>query len=1080
MTSRVNSMRNSDSHRLLLCLAAMASILDFSRSGLMAQTAGKADGAAGKSPGPALVIQAAIDGRDELRISRNGLEWMHHDWGWPSGVTINGKSWNPEQQPKLAAAELEKFPAADVKFAHPELVVRKGRGKVTWRRESADSIIVEFNDGEVGADVYDVTVRFRDLSHLATGAPQVPDVVAGAPASGDLRITATIDGSEELRIYRDRAEWKHTFGERATEIKFNGAPWDPQRTPRIDNAGATVFLPESALLFGMTHWTIRGRGKVETVVYPDFVLVQIWDPDPGAGVYDIVLRPGEPFSKVSVSGEDRRHIARLVRRGAAVPHPRDRQVPTHADFDEARRAWRRSRLVWAYHRHGHRDPSWDAAAHDYLSRCAQIPEEPPAALIEAGDALIDLGCDDPLVCFSQAWQLWRAGQPSRAEPYALHAVLKFEGSAFPKRATRLAPALLARVMLDQSTEKSDTAYGLLRRALAETVETAARGMSPIDSRALLDELRSDLSTTQKGVLANHRGALCRLLADSKDPDPFILNHVLATYQHDQAWQARGGGYADTVTEVGFEVFHKVLAQSQARWIAAWRMHPYFPEAAVDLIMVVRALPAVAGESPRFWFDQAVAAEIDASHAHRLLMFALRPRWGGSHIEMLMFGLECLGTGRFDTRVPETFHKAVLDIAEENANARPLIDAMQAGDAIRESLAVAEREAAPDQLRRTQTLNLVTTWKLGWRDEARRRFDDLKGSPDAEVIAAYKIDAAMLNLDVGNPPHAAQDAPTLKADGTRFQRRGAILAFDVSRSGDHVAVGTKSKERPLTLWNTADGKPKSLKVQSEEPITALRLSPDSRWLAGLAHRRLPSEPEGAPLSGALALWQLFDGPPRPRPPVIANSLNSVAWFSDGKHLAGAFYNNGGIWDFESGELVASTPFGSAFVRSIAVAPNGRLLALGQQDAVIQLFRVPFWQPGKRGGRPITMEVAATFKTCLGVVESLQFSPDGTLLASGSETDGTVWLFDAGTGVPKNRVEGRRLSFSPDGKRLATTGGNLPAGQAALWDVKSGDAILRCVLPGKGSLGDPAFLSGGNVLLAPDKGGSIYAWKLDGAK
>ena len=82
-------------------------------------------------------------------------------------------------------------------------------------------------------------------------------------------------------------------------------------------------------------------------------------------------------------------------------------------------------------------------------------------------------------------------------------------------------------------------------------------------------------------------------------------------------------------------------------------------------MVNRAVAGVEGETPRFWFDQAVAAQLDAPGAHRTLRWAIRPRWGGSHEEMLRFGLECLNTRRFDTSVPDVFADVVFDIKEEN-------------------------------------------------------------------------------------------------------------------------------------------------------------------------------------------------------------------------------------------------------------------------------------------------------------------------------------------------------------------------------------------------------------------------------
>jgi WD40 repeat protein/mono/diheme cytochrome c family protein len=89
----------------------------------------------------------------------------------------------------------------------------------------------------------------------------------------------------------------------------------------------------------------------------------------------------------------------------------------------------------------------------------------------------------------------------------------------------------------------------------------------------------------------------------------------------------------------------------------------------------------------------------------------------------------------------------------------------------------------------------------------------------------------------------------------------------------------------------------------------------------------------------------------------------------------------------------------------------------------------------------------------VVTSLDFSPDGTLLAVSGFHE--VLVFDvaatdaSGPGVapvPKLRLVGlservERVRFSPDGKRLAVTGGN-PArmGEVQIWEVATGALLL----------------------------------------
>src|SRR5947208_3580152 len=74
------------------------------------------------------------------------------------------------------------------------------------------------------------------------------------------------------------------------------------------------------------------------------------------------------------------------------------------------------------------------------------------------------------------------------------------------------------------------------------------------------------------------------------------------------------------------------------------------------------------EELRRWFDRSVGADMDFYDAYHRLLWALRPRWGGSHEQMLQFADECLRTGRFDTCLPYHYLSTVADVASENDSA----------------------------------------------------------------------------------------------------------------------------------------------------------------------------------------------------------------------------------------------------------------------------------------------------------------------------------------------------------------------------------------------------------------------------
>jgi hypothetical protein len=112
-----------------------------------------------------------------------------------------------------------------------------------------------------------------------------------------------------------------------------------------------------------------------------------------------------------------------------------------------------------------------------------------------------------------------------------------------------------------------------------------------------------------------------------------------------------------------------------------------------------------------------------------------------------------------------------------------------------------------------------------------------------------------------------------------------------------------------------------------------------------------------------------------------------------------------------------------VGSVAFSPDGKILALGS-DAAIRLWDVASRTPL---GEPLTGHTNA--------VQSVVFSPDGKLLASGS-TDRTIILWDVASrqplGLPLTGHTDavRSVAFSPDGKTLASGSADRTI---MLWDI-----------------------------------------------
>jgi serine/threonine protein kinase len=81
---------------------------------------------------------------------------------------------------------------------------------------------------------------------------------------------------------------------------------------------------------------------------------------------------------------------------------------------------------------------------------------------------------------------------------------------------------------------------------------------------------------------------------------------------------------------------------------------------------------------------------------------------------------------------------------------------------------------------------------------------------------------------------------------------------------------------------------------------------------------------------------------------------------------------------------------------------------------------------------TSRVRMTFNGHSGWVLSVQFSPDGSMVASASKEKNEVIVWEAITGQELARLPGIVARFSPDGSRLATGGGS-EEGKSDLWDT-----------------------------------------------
>jgi hypothetical protein len=289
---------------------------------------------------------------------------------------------------------------------------------------------------------------------------------------------------------------------------------------------------------------------------------------------------------------------------------------------------------------------------------------PPPELIARGKALHVAGCDDPLfnliIAFLEASQSKRTPEQMALAEKRLPDLLKGNdsphlklfaccwvwGGRYDHRATK-------------DLAKRDAMAKMIPRYFKEALDASA---SPEDSLGFY-----------KFIQYNQSYVLFYMKWKEAETDAMIEKSKMASWLKDfykgekaldLAWKLRGSGFANTVTEEGWQGFYLNLNKAKTYFYNSWKANPQVPFAASKMIGVTMAGAGVDGLTLRDWFDRATEACFDHIESYTAMLHAYKPRWGGSHELMLAFGKACADTRRYDTQVPSVLNHAIYRIGSE--------------------------------------------------------------------------------------------------------------------------------------------------------------------------------------------------------------------------------------------------------------------------------------------------------------------------------------------------------------------------------------------------------------------------------
>ena len=167
------------------------------------------------------------------------------------------------------------------------------------------------------------------------------------------------------------------------------------------------------------------------------------------------------------------------------------------------------------------------------------------------------------------------------------------------------------------------------------------------------------------------------------------------------------------------------------------------------------------------------------------------------------------------------------------------------------------------------------------------------------------------------------------------------------------------------------------------------------------------------------------------------VNSVAVAPDGQLLAtGCSDGLVRLFDPHSGQLLGAPLSGhQGAINEVAFSVDGARLFSAGSDGTLRVWDS---RPGPSRGQPLGQPL----KGHNGGITALAVSPDGKLLASGGEDDMTIILWDAVTGLSvgpqlrDHKATVSALAFSADGRQLASVSWDRTV---RLWAPRSGQAL-----------------------------------------
>jgi hypothetical protein len=323
-------------------------------------------------------------------------------------------------------------------------------------------------------------------------------------------------------------------------------------------------------------------------------------------------------------------------------------------------------------------------------------------------------CDDPLVVALCARALHRQSGSAGKSEIAGHIFDDMQQRHYPPIQVANAAARLGGAAQD--------VLKTLEQSIVEAV--CAKEFPGMDRRFVLSDIRSILARTpgiQREVLEQ--------LRSRKDADPWLAHTVMGEMEIRHVGRARTNIGPSGDGEPPSKVARRHLLE-------AWKLHPDYPEPAVQMMRLVTAGDGDPDDTVQLWFKRATAAQFDWPDAYTTMRRHLMIHGGKD--ALYAFGVECLKTARYDTDVPWQFLLVLNDIRQAEAN-----DECFKRSGVYANISEFFRKNAEDcrgkDMDFFNSQEACFAYRAGHFDDARKALEKIKIHRDDEVFTQHSID-----------------------------------------------------------------------------------------------------------------------------------------------------------------------------------------------------------------------------------------------------------------------------------------------------------------------------------------------------